>query len=184
MKVSECQKIPGIFKVEMFHHTDLRGEFTKNWHSPSMNELPFSFDIKEGFYTSSKKDVIRGMHFQVGPYAHHKMVMVTHGQIQDVVLDLRKNSPTFGQSQSYTLSSDDPLALIIPIGFAHGFASQSDNSIVQYFVSKEHNSEFDRGILWSSLDFDWNIDSPIVSERDQGHPLLSDFDSPFELSSL
>ena len=173
MTLSETE-IAGLLVISYKKFTDNRGNFVK-----SFQQSKISMNIAESFYSISSKDVIRGMHFQQPPYDHSKLVFVICGKITDVVIDLRKNSKTFGQYLSISLSADNNKAIYIPSGFAHGFIAEEDNTITNYFVSSEYNSKADSGVRWNSFGFDWGISDPIVSDRDQAFPLLSDFSSPF-----
>ncbi|MCO4782087.1 MAG: dTDP-4-dehydrorhamnose 3,5-epimerase family protein [Candidatus Cloacimonetes bacterium] len=155
-------------------HNDLRGSFIKPFN---YDQMPV--DFKEYFVSNSNKGVIRGLHFQKPPFDHSKLVSVLSGSIIDVIVDLRKNSKTFQQVQSFSLNSSNGHSLFIPTGFAHGFLSLEDNTIVSYLVSSTYSKESDDGILYSSIDFDWNIKSPILSNRDLGFQTLQNYDSPF-----
>jgi dTDP-4-dehydrorhamnose 3,5-epimerase len=124
------------------------------------------FDIRESYFSISKRNVIRGMHFQLPPNDHEKLVYVPHGAILDVVVDLRKNSPTYGKYISIELSDQNKKSIFIPKGFAHGFKSLFDDTITVYNVATEYSSIADSGIHYNSFGFDWEIKHPIVSPRD------------------
>jgi dTDP-4-dehydrorhamnose 3,5-epimerase len=175
-------KIPGCYRLELFSFQDERGRFLKIYHEPTYKELQIETDWREEFYSFSKKGVLRGMHFQVPPYEHNKLVCCLHGKVLDVVLDLRKGSPTFGEVEFFNLEENDSQAIYIPKGLAHGFLALSDNALVQYKVSSIHQHDSDSGIFWESIPFAWPIGDAIISDRDAAHPLFSDFDSPFEFS--
>jgi dTDP-4-dehydrorhamnose 3,5-epimerase/CDP-3, 6-dideoxy-D-glycero-D-glycero-4-hexulose-5-epimerase len=117
------------------------------------------------------------MHFQIPPADHVKMVYVINGTIVDVCLDLRHGSKTFGECFNCTLSGNDDTYLYIPKGFAHGFASLEDNTVVHYAQTTCYSKEHDCGIKYNSFGFDWNIPNPIVSDRDNSFPALTDFDT-------
>lgn len=123
--------------------------------------------------------MIRGMHFQTPPAQHAKIVFCPVGEILDVVLDLRKNSPTFGQHFSQILSAENHLALYIPEGCAHGFRALTEGAMTFYLVSSVHNPAHDKGIRWDSFGFDWGAEAPVMSERDGSFPQMQDYDSPF-----
>ena len=110
---------------------------------------------------------------------HEKIVYCVKGRVKDVVLDLRVNSTTYGQTESFDLSENDGMALYIPKGCAHGFLSKEDNSILSYKVTSVYNPTSDSGILWNSFGFDWEIETPILSDRDCNHSLFTDFKSDF-----
>jgi len=137
------------------------------------------FEIRECYISSSQKGVVRGMHFQTPPHQHSKIVTCLKGEALDVVVDLRSGSPTYGIAKGIHLNALDPSLVVIPIGFAHGFAALTDDVRMIYFVSSEHAAQDDHGILWSSIDFNWPFESGIISPRDAAFPMLEDFDSPF-----
>jgi len=167
-----------IIKGKAFY--DLRGSFTKLYQYDSFQKkLGIDFLIKEQFFTVSHKDVLRGMHFQLPPYAHRKMVTCISGSVLDVALDLRSNSPTFGKFESFKLSGDVCDSVFMPIGVAHGFLSLEDNTIISYNTSTSYVQSYDDGIHWNSFNFKWPIENPIVSRRDDSHLALDKFNNPF-----
>lgn len=161
------------------HFTDLRGSFTKVFHEDSLRERGIDFTLRESYYSFSAKGVIRGMHFQTPPAQHAKIVFCPVGEILDVVLDIRTDSPTFGQHFSQILSAQNHLALYIPEGCAHGFRALSEGAMTFYLVSSVHNPDHDKGIRWDSFGFDWGVPDSILSDRDKGFPTLEAFRSPF-----
>ena len=135
--------------------------------------------MKKSYFSTSATDVIRGMHFQLPPYQHSKIVFCPFGAILDVIVDLRKQSTTFGQHYSQILSAENHKAYYIPEGFAHGFKSLSEGAMTYYLVSSEYNKDSDTGIRYDSFGFDWGIANPIISERDLSFAALKEFNSPF-----
>lgn len=120
------------------------------------------------------------MHFQVPPHAHQKLVYCVQGHVLDVVLDLRRESKTYGSSASFELSSLNHQIAYIPSGFAHGFLSLEEDTCMIYKTDCVYSADHDAGIAWDSFGFDWpSIDSLVVSERDSKHPEFQDFNSPF-----
>ena len=166
-----------IIQSDVF--SDSRGSFQKIFNSQLYKDLTLDFDLKEFYYSISHKNVIRGLHFQIPPHDHTKMVFVSQGEILDVVIDLRKNSETFGKLFSTRLNSSDGNSLFIPSGFAHGFLALTDNTIVNYMQTSQYHKESDSGILYSSIDFDWGVSNPIVSERDLSFVSFDQFKTPF-----
>ncbi|MDX9890915.1 MAG: dTDP-4-dehydrorhamnose 3,5-epimerase [Bacteroidales bacterium] len=167
-----------IVQSEMI--SDSRGFFQKLFHENTFQSSALQTDFKEFYFSKSHKNVIRGLHFQLPPYEHAKLVFVSHGEILDVVLDIRKKSPTYGKIFTIPLNDSCAQALYIPVGFAHGFLSLKDHTIVNYMQTSAYDKDSDSGILYSSIPFDWNqIESPIVSERDQSLITLQQFNSPF-----
>lgn len=158
---------------------DDRGDFVKTFHETSLRANGIDFNLKESYFSTSYKDVIRGMHFQTPPHQHAKIVFCPQGRILDVILDLRKNSATYGQYFAHELSAENRMAYYIPEGFAHGFKSLEDHSITYYLVSSEYSQNHDTGILYNSFGFDWGVEKPIISERDLSFPTLGAFKSSF-----
>ena len=171
--------IHGVKAIKLNAHSDKRGIFVKTFHSGLFAEHGIKTSFKESFYSVSAKDVIRGMHFHLPPHAHDKLVYVVSGKITDVVLDLRKKSPTYGRYISEEMSSENRKAIYIPAGCAHGFLSLEDNSIVMYEQSSLYDHKADAGILWNSFGMNWGVTSPIISERDGSFTAFGSFDSPF-----
>jgi len=158
---------------------DQRGLFIKTFRSDQFRELGISFEPREEFYSTSAKNVLRGMHFQLPPAAHAKLVYCLSGSVLDVVLDMRRKSATYGNSFSAVLDNKTRDMLFIPAGFAHGFLSLEDDSLMVYKTDAVHAPELDSGIAWNSFGFDWKITSPIMSERDRKFVAWPEFKSPF-----
>ena len=169
----------GLYVLETNHFQDERGEFRKLFNDDFFKGNGLDGDFKEFYYSVNKKDVLRGMHFQLPPFEHTKLVYVSKGRIKDVVVDLRKQSRTFGKCFSIELDEHQAQYLYIPKGFAHGFLSLEEGSIVNYAQTSCYSKEHDSGILQSSIGFDWQIEKPIVSGRDLTFGTLQEFQSPF-----
>lgn len=173
-------KISGLFIIEPRVIPDNRGLFVKVFNDSMFREAGCAFDLKESYYSISNKDVIRGMHFQTPPHDHVKVVYVSLGSVTDVVLDIRKNSPTFGKYFSMQLDDAERKMLYIPKGCAHGFKSLTDGTIMTYMQTTGYAPDNDCGISYSSFGFDWGTDSPVVSDRDRNFVALDSFKSPFD----
>lgn len=169
----------GLKIIETNNFQDERGLFHKYFSKDDFAALGLDTDFKESYYSINKKNVIRGMHFQIPPADHTKLVYVTSGKIIDVCLDIRKNSKNYGKCFSVELSGDAAKCIYIPKGFAHGFVSMEDNTCVHYMQTSCYNKECDKGIYYDSFGYDWKICNPIVSGRDTQHPMFEEFDSPF-----
>lgn len=163
------------YKVQL----DTRGSFFKIFNNSAFMKSGIDFSFREIYFSQSKKDVIRGMHFQLPPYEHCKLVWVIQGEIKDVILDLRKESKTFRKFVEIHLNAESGKLLYIPKGLAHGFISLSDKTVVGYCVSSEYEPKYDFGIKYDSFGYNWKISSPIISERDLKLIDLEDFTSPF-----
>ena len=157
---------------------DARGRFAKPYQKSLFPA--FGFEFAEIYFSTSKKNVVRGMHFQVPPHEHTKIVTCISGRAFDVVMDLRQGSPTYGQSINFDLRADNGRCIFIPPGFAHGFCSLQDNTVLSYFVSSEHSAKHDTGNHWKDASVPWPTDNPIISQRDASLPSLSEFETPFK----
>ena len=171
MKIIE-ERLPDVFLISINNSYDLRGNFMKLYNFDELNLLDLDFVPKESYISSSKCNVIRGMHYQVGKYAHKKLVTCFKGKVLDIIVDVRKNSPNFNKPISYILSEENPQALLIGKGYAHGFISLREESIMNYMTSTVYAPQFDCGVLWSSINFSWPIKKPIISKRDTLHPSI------------
>ena len=158
---------------------DERGYFHKPFNFDVFRENGLDADFQEFYYSVSKKGVVRGMHFQIPPCDHTKLVYVSKGKILDVVLDIRKKSNTFGKYFSIEITETEGKYLYIPQGCAHGFLSLEDDTIVNYAQTTGYSKECDKGILYNSFGFDWSVENEIISERDKSFPELFEFKSPF-----
>jgi dTDP-4-dehydrorhamnose 3,5-epimerase/CDP-3, 6-dideoxy-D-glycero-D-glycero-4-hexulose-5-epimerase len=157
----------------IFH--DDRGYFKKVFSKDTFAGLSLNTDFVELYYSINKKNVIRGMHFQIPPMDHVKLVYVIKGKVHDVCLDLRNNSKTFGKFFDYIFSGDDGNYLYVPKGIAHGFAALEDNTIIHYAQTSCYSKDHDCGIKYDSFGFDWDICDPVVSDRDRSFPDFADF---------
>lgn len=164
-------------------HGDHRGYFFESYNAATFQQAGVNFHWVQDNQSSSSYGVIRGLHFQSPPHAQTKLVRVLSGVILDVVVDLRKGSPTYGQHFSIELSAENKKQLLVPKGFAHGFSVLSEQAEVLYKCDALYNKPSELGIHYEdpSLDIDWKIPSEKakVSEKDLELPLLRNFDSPF-----
>jgi dTDP-4-dehydrorhamnose 3,5-epimerase len=166
-----------LLQPAVFH--DDRGSFVKTFHRDQFRELGLAFEPREQFFSTSHRDVIRGMHFQLPPVDHAKLVFCLQGAVLDVVLDLRKASRTFRKFTFRELSEANRSCLFIPRGCAHGFISLTEPSLMVYQTSTVHDPACDAGVRWDSFGFPWPEVEPILSARDRAFPTLADFASPF-----
>ncbi len=174
-----ASKLQGCYEIFPKIFTDNRGSLVKTFHEPTFIKKKLFVGFKECFYSTSKKGVLRGMHFQLPPHDHSKMVYVVAGQVMDVVLDLRIGSPSFGQYDVFELSYKVGNMAYIPIGVAHGYLVLSDEATVVYQTGTVHNVGCDAGIRWDSFGVDWPETNVLMSERDWSFPRMQEFRSPF-----
>jgi dTDP-4-dehydrorhamnose 3,5-epimerase len=171
--------LDGLCVLEPKIFEDNRGKFIKTFTDEFFKENGLDIYIKETYYSISNKNVIRGMHFQTPPFDHIKIVYVPSGSIVDVVVDLRKDSPTYGKYFNIELSSTNGKVLIIPKGLAHGFKSLENNTNVTYMQTTSYAPDNDDGINYNSFGFDWECDKPSSSQRDLEFKNLEEFITPF-----
>jgi dTDP-4-dehydrorhamnose 3,5-epimerase len=158
---------------------DARGCFAKPFSQQEFRSAGLGFQLEEIFWSFSTRGTIRGMHFQIPPKASKKLVWCSSGLVTDVILDLRKNSTTFGDVVSAVLGATGYLGIFVPEGCAHGFEVQEANAIISYATSAPYVPELDLGIRWDSIEYSWGNSDPILSDRDRSFPALVDFKSPF-----
>ncbi len=177
----ECiaTRIPGCLELRPRRHEDERGRFVKVFHHDTFAALGLATEFAEDYYTVSRRGVIRGLHFQRPPMDHAKLVYCLAGQVQDVALDLRMGSPTYGEHAVVELTAQIGNMLYLPAGLAHGFCVRSESATLAYKVTSHYSAEHDAGILWNSAGIDWATSLPILSGRDRQHPGLADYVSPF-----
>ena len=164
-----------IIKPKVFE--DQRGYFFESFNKQvfKKNNLPTEF-VQDN-QSKSNKGVLRGLHLQLPPYAQGKLVRVIKGAVLDVAVDVRKNSATYGKYVAQELTESNKLMMWIPEGFAHGFLTLEDNTIFQYKCTNVYNKDAERAIRWndSDININWNIENPILSEKDIISPFLRDF---------
>ncbi|HEX9804737.1 MAG TPA: dTDP-4-dehydrorhamnose 3,5-epimerase [Candidatus Dojkabacteria bacterium] len=180
MKFTET-KFEGLKIIEPNIFGDDRGFFLESYSKKEFEENGINADFVQDNHSRSSSKVLRGLHFQKPPFDQGKLIRVTIGAVLDVVVDLRKNSKTFGEYFSLELSEHNKKILWIPRGFAHGFLVLSETADFQYKVDNYYNKESEGGIIWDDmiLGIKWGISDPKVSEKDSFLPQFKDFESPF-----
>ena len=168
------EPLPGVYILSNPCFTDERGIFFKTFNYTLFKDLDIKFTPREQFSTISSKNVLRGMHFQVQESSHNKLITCTSGSILDVIVDVRLSSPNYNKPFSIEMSSERNLLVFIGKGYAHGFLSLENNTLVSYTTDKEYNPSLDSGVHWSSIDFHWPLENPLVSKRDQMHPNIGE----------
>lgn len=178
--------IEGVYIIKPRVFGDARGYFFESYSKREFEEKVGKIDFVQDNESMSKKGVMRGLHFQRPPFSQSKLVRCVKGSVLDVAVDIRKGSPTYGKHVAVELTEDNHLQFFIPKGFAHGFVVLSDVAVFQYKCDNFYHPEADGGIsiLDDSLGIDWKISTQnaILSEKDTKHPLLKDFDSPFDFN--
>jgi dTDP-4-dehydrorhamnose 3,5-epimerase len=171
MKFEETS-IQDIYVIQPDIFEDNRGYFFEFYNKKTFQQIGIAPDFVQDNQSMSHKGVLRGLHFQIAPYEQGKLVRVIQGSVNDVVVDLRKDSSTFKKYFSTILSAENSLMLWIPPGFAHGFYTLEDNTIFTYKCTNYYNKEAERGIIWNDpeLSINWGDANPMVSEKDASLP--------------
>lgn len=177
--------IEGVVIIEPRIFEDTRGYFFESFSQREFDEKVRPIVFVQDNESKSSYGVMRGLHFQRPPYTQSKLVRCVKGAVLDVVVDIRKGSPTYGHHVAVELTEENHRQFFIPKGFAHGFSVLSETAVFQYKCDEFYHPEADGGIsiLDDSLGIDWRIpvDKAILSEKDTRHPLLKDFESPFQI---
>lgn len=174
----EDRELPGVRVIQGLVFQDDRGHLKKPFSTHFFSEEEqgaMNLHFKEIWFTFSKLNVLRGMHMQIGAAGCAKYVSVLQGSVTDVLLDLRAESPSFGNYMSLDLDGGNATAIYIPEGIAHGYVVRSPSAIVMYAAAAAHDAKSDVGVRWDSFDFDWGCSDPIVSERDTELPTVEAF---------
>jgi dTDP-4-dehydrorhamnose 3,5-epimerase len=180
----EASALPDVKIVRTKAFGDQRGYFMETYNRQAFRAAGIEDDfVQDNFSLSVEKGTVRGLHFQVAPYAQAKLVRVGRGCILDVAVDLRRSSPTYGQHVAVELSAANRLQLLVPVGFAHGFCTLEPNTEVHYKVSAHYSAAHDRGLAWNdpALGIAWPVDEAraMLSDKDTRNPLLADLPAVF-----
>ncbi len=177
MKIFE-RNIKGVYEIQLSPIGDHRGFFMRTFDMNEFNKYGLNnIWVQENHSRSTQKGIIRGLHFQLPPFAETKLVRCITGAVRDVFVDLRKDSPTFGQWDSIELSAENKKVIFIPRGFAHGFCTLTEESEVFYKVDNFYSKENERGLLWNDpeIGIDWPVNDPVLSEKDKKNMTLAQF---------
>ena len=168
-----------VFAPEIYE--DDRGYFFESWNKKIFKELGLNYEFNQDNQSLSKYGVLRGLHFQNPPYAQGKLVRVVKGKVLDVVVDIRSDSSTYGSHYKIELSETNKLIFWIPPGFAHGFITLENDTIFSYKCTSVYNKQSEQALLWSdkTLNIDWQIKKPLVSQKDQNAIKFLSFKSKF-----
>jgi dTDP-4-dehydrorhamnose 3,5-epimerase len=172
----------GLYLLKPRVFEDDRGHFFESFNQKNFNELVGgNIQFLQDNQSFSNKDVLRGLHFQKPPFEQGKLVRSITGSVLDIVVDIRKNSATYGQHYGATLSAENKHLLWIPPGFAHGFLCLEDGTVFNYKCTNYYDKASEDSLLWndSDLDIDWKVANPILSEKDEQANQFKDFASPF-----
>ena len=175
------EEIPGLKLIHPNVFEDDRGYFYESFNENQLLEIGIEENFVQDNQSLSNKGVLRGLHFQNPPMAQGKLVRAVKGAVYDVAVDIRKDSPTYGQFFGVELNETNKLMLWVPAGFAHGFATLEDQTIFSYKCTEYYDPKSESGIMWNdkTLNINWNIENPILSGKDQNNLAFSAFNSPF-----
>jgi len=168
-------KLNGVVLIEPVVHGDERGFMLESYSRDAWRELGIEVEFVQHNHSRSSRGTLRGIHFQTEP-GQAKLVRCARGEILDVAVDLRRNSPTYGQWEAHRLDDVKHRQLFVPVGFGHGFAVLSETADVAYQVSSYYDSTTEAGIAWNdpNIGVDWQVSEPLLSERDKSAPTLAD----------
>ncbi len=177
-------QIPDVVIIEPKVHGDSRGYFVETFRADKLEEfLGYKINFTQDNESKSSYGVLRGLHYQLPPFAQTKLVRVISGKVLDVAVDIRKNSPTFGQHVAVLLSGENKKQMLIPRGFAHGFVVLEDDTTFAYKVDNYYSPECDRGIAFDDVDLniDWQVELEklLLSDKDKKQPKLKDTNDLF-----
>jgi dTDP-4-dehydrorhamnose 3,5-epimerase len=169
-------EIPEVIVISPRVFQDSRGYFLETWKNSEFQANGITEDFVQENVSFSTKGVIRGLHYQIHPSAQGKLVSCVQGSILDVAVDIRQNSPTFGKWVGRELNAENREMMYVPVGFAHGFYTQSETALVVYKVTAEYDQPRERGIIWNdpTLNIDWGSSDAILSGKDEILPLLNE----------
>lgn len=176
-------RLHGAVLIEPVVHGDHRGFFMESYNEKMMNSLGLNYKfIQDNQSLSTEPGVLRGLHYQLNPKAQSKLLRVLSGAVYDVILDIRRSSPTYGQWVGVILSEYNKRQILVPKGFAHGFCTLVPNTQVLYKVDEYYSPAHDRGILWNdpALGIDWPVSEPLLSDKDKFHPTFDDAEISFD----
>ncbi len=181
MEVIET-KLKGVLVLKPKVFEDARGYFFESYNANLFKQAGLDLDFVQDNQSLSQKGVLRGLHFQNNPWAQGKLVRVINGAVFDVAVDIRKSSPTYGQWFGMELNEKNKWMMYIPPGFAHGFATLLDNTIFSYKCTNFYNKASEDCLLWNDPDIgiDWNLENPLLSDKDLEGKRIKDFVSLFE----
>lgn len=170
---------PLVLQPKVFY--DERGYFYESYNADAFKNAGIPDVFVQDNQSLSQQGALRGLHFQAPPFAQGKLVRVIKGAVYDVIVDIRKNSPTYGKHYGIELTEENFTMFWVPPGFAHGFVTLKDNTIFTYKCTNVYNKASEGGLLWSdpALGIDWNIETPIVSDKDKVLPNFENLVSPF-----
>ncbi|WP_424831812.1 dTDP-4-dehydrorhamnose 3,5-epimerase [Ruegeria sp.] len=180
MQIEETT-LPGVLVLTPKRHGDARGFFSESWNRKTLCENGIDLDfVQDNHSLSANPNTLRGMHYQSPPHAQDKLVRCGKGALFDVVVDIRKGSPTYHQVFGIELTAKNGRQLLVPKGFLHGFVTKAPDTEICYKCTDYYAPDCDGAVRWDSCGIDWGLNAaPILSDKDAAAPALTEFDSPF-----
>lgn len=177
----EHTSLPGVLLITPDRHGDDRGFFSESWNRRSLEAAGVSLPdfVQDNHSLSREAGTLRGLHYQSPPHAQGKLVRCGRGRLYDVAVDARANSPTYGEWLGVELSFENGRQIWIPAGFLHGFVTREPDTEIIYKCTAHYDRASDGGVRWDSLDIDWGVTDPILSEKDRTAPRFADWTTPF-----
>lgn len=177
----EDTALPGVLILTPKRFGDERGFFSESWNRNTLAAHGITLDfVQDNHSVSASVGTLRGMHFQSPPHAQDKLVRCGQGALFDVVVDIRKGSPTYGQWLGVDLTAENGKQVLVPKGFLHGFATRAPGTEICYKCTDYYAPDCDGSVHWDSCGIDWGLTGePVLSDKDKIAPALADFDSPF-----
>ena len=168
-------RLHGVYVIDLEPRLDVRGSFTRVFEEPAFREFGLeTYFPHHNLVRNSLPGTLRGLHYQVPPWGETKVIHCVSGEVLDILVDLRRESPSFRAVESFHLSAAQPNLLYVPEGLAHGYQTLRHNSTIHYLMGSVYKPEAQRGIAWDDplLDIEWPVPNPILSDRDRRHPPL------------
>lgn len=185
MKI-EALTLPEVLLITPARHGDARGFFSESWNQKTLQDAGVNLPVfvQDNHSMSHKVGTLRGLHYQSPPFAQGKLVRCGRGCLFDVAVDVRVDSPTYGQWVGAELSYENGRQLWVPPGFLHGFVTRTPDTEIIYKCTAHYDRDSDGGVLWNSLGIDWGTDNPVLSEKDEKLPEFANWVSPFQFGAV
>lgn len=178
----ETTTLPDVLIITPARHGDSRGFFSESWNRRTLQQAGLNLPefVQDNHSMSRQVGTVRGLHYQSPPHAQGKLVRCGRGRLFDVAVDARRGSPTYGQWVGVELSFENGRQLWIPAGFLHGFATREPDTEIVYKCTAHYDRASDGGVRWDSLGIDWEVENPLLSDKDRDAPAFADWVSPFD----
>ncbi len=177
--IFEDAPIAGVKIIRARRLADERGAFTKTFNTELTGRGAPGFEVREIYHSTSRRGVVRGLHFQTAPFAQAKIIFCLRGAVFDACVDLRRSSPTYGRSFAMELREEEGVGLLVPEGFGHGIQALTDDAVIINIASAVYSDKHEGGVAWDSCGIAWPIAPTGLSDKDRMQPPLAEFETPF-----